>query len=415
MNKIERFFYDRVKNNVKLKFFMKVSYQIFFLSLRPVKKVRTPYSFIVKEGFFFGFHDKTPWSASNKLLLAHRYINDSSKVPQKGDFVEVGYFSDPSLSEFHALSRTESWNWQQGSMLQWVGDKEIVIFNFWDGTSNRSKILDVSGNVVKVLPFSIGAVSSNGRYVVGYDFERLNIGMYGYGYSNECSVVLNLDCNIPKKLGFRVYDLVEDREILFKSVFDINNSLNDRGFNSGYVFVTHFIFSPDSQRILFLLRSFVKGKRLSSRLISCDLNGENLCVLPSGDMVSHLSWVNSDKILAYCSSIDENSDAYFIFTDLSQEYIQIGKDDYTFDGHPNYMSANNSFVTDSYPNRRRVQELSIYNLTFMQKKVIGQFYSPLKYVNEYRCDLHPRWDRNGKKICIDTTCMGKRSIGIINL
>ena len=42
-------------------------------------------------------------------------------------------------------------------------------------------------------------------------------------------------------------------------------------------------------------------------------------------------------------------------------------------------------------------------------------YSPLRYRGQVRCDLHPRWDRDGKFVCVDTTSNGKREMLIIDL
>lgn len=413
MNKTEQVIYNLVKNNVKLKQFIKFLYQSIFILIKP-RKINTSYQVKLAEGYFFGFHDKSPWSANEKFILAHKFNEKTSIFPEKEEKIEIGYFTDINLKEFKILDKTHSWNWQQGSMLQWLGNSDSLIYNYWDGSSNKAKIIDINGRLLKILPYAIGAVSPNGKYVICYDFERLNKGMSGYGYTNESQDILDLDENIPENLGFRIYDVESDREVVFKSVSTVNKSLKERKLINGYLFLTHFIFSPNNERILFLIRSAEKGRRLISRLVTCDIKGEDINIFPCGDMVSHLSWVNSDKILAYCSDKDEK-DGYFLFNDKSQEYVQIGIEQYSNDGHPNYSQLNNSFVTDSYPNRRRIQELSIFNLNSMKKILIGQFFSPIKYINEYRCDLHPRWDRVGEKICFDTTYTGERAIAIITL
>jgi len=48
-------------------------------------------------------------------------------------------------------------------------------------------------------------------------------------------------------------------------------------------------------------------------------------------------------------------------------------------------------------------------------KTIARVFAPFKYDNDTRCDLHPRWNRNGDKICIDSVFEGKRGLYVINL
>jgi len=412
MKNLEKLIYNLVKRNVFIKNVLRYMYQSAFLLTFP-KKIETQYDYQYAEGYFFGFHDKTPWNSDNSKILAQKYPEKTDSLPQKDDFIEIGYFTDNSLTNFVSLDKTQSWNWQQGTMLQWLGVKNAILFNFWDQDSNKAKIIDTQGNILKIIPKAVGAVSNDGKLAVCYDFERLNTGMHGYGYANCSSEILNMDTNIPKDLGFSIYDIENEKTIAFKSVFEINELLGQNKLKDSYLFVTHFIFSPDNNRILFLLRNFNKGKRTHSRLLTCDSNGENIYLLPTGNMVSHLSWVDSNRILAYASNKQE-IDGYYLFDDLSQNYQEIASSDYNYDGHPQYSTKNKLFVTDSYPNRRRIQELSVYSIEKKQKKVIGKFFAPMKFSEEFRSDLHPRWDRTGKMICIDTTFSGKRSLAIIN-
>lgn len=413
MNRLERIIYNIVKDNTTLKHSVKKIYQSLFLIIKP-KKVQCDYELIVAKGYFFGFHDKSPWSTNNSYILAHKIDDTFHDMPQKNNEIKLGYFTDKNLEEFITIGSTKCWNWQQGSMLQWLGNKELIIYNYWDGNKTISNIVDLQGEPVKTIPFPTGAASQNGRFIASYDFERLNIGMYGYGYANESVLIESTNTDIPKNSGFIIYDLENNITVSKSSIFSINEFLKERKLLGGYLFVTHFLFSPNNKRVLFLLRSYKKGRRLVSRMISCNIDGSDLHVFQTGNMVSHISWVNDDKVLAYCSDIIEK-DGYYLFTDRCDDYQNIGKEYYSYDGHPQYSKANNSFITDSYPNRRRLQELSIYNFDSNIKSIIGRFYSPINYINELRCDLHPRWDREGKKICFDTTYTGQRTLCVVEI
>ena len=65
-------------------------------------------------------------------------------------------------------------------------------------------------------------------------------------------------------------------------------------------------------------------------------------------------------------------------------------------------------ITDTYPNRKRMSSLILLNKN--NTKIIAKVFSPLKYDNDTRCDLHPRWDRLGKKVCFDATFEGHRGL-----
>ena len=70
-------------------------------------------------------------------------------------------------------------------------------------------------------------------------------------------------------------------------------------------------------------------------------------------------------------------------------------------------------VTDTYPDRRRIQ--SLYVMTGKRVKRIARVFSPFKYGGDTRCDLHPRWSKDGKQICFDASFGGKRSVCVVSV
>jgi len=83
------------------------------------------------------------------------------------------------------------------------------------------------------------------------------------------------------------------------------------------------------------------------------------------------------------------------------------------DGHPMFNPKNKDlFVSDTYPNLFGFQKLFIFSLS--KNKVIWKrfIYSPYKFSGILRCDLHPRWSNDGKKIFVDFVENANRNIGI---
>ena len=46
---------------------------------------------------------------------------------------------------------------------------------------------------------------------------------------------------------------------------------------------------------------------------------------------------------------------------------------------------------------------------------IARVFAPFKYDNDTRCDLHPRWNHAGDKICFDSIFEGHRGLYTVNL
>lgn len=410
MNRLEKFIYDCVKENPGLKRGLVDFYQKLLLFV-PKEKKKTEYNIIEREGYFFGFHDKIPWSNDNNKLLAHKY-NIPNRDIRKNDEVEIGYFYGEDNKKFEPLAKTKAWNWQQGSMLQWLGANDGIIFNIWNGEDNVARIIDIEGEIIKDLPSAIGATAPNGDYALSYSFERLNRGMYGYGYPHENDEFKNQKA--PNQSGLSVINIKSKREKLLFTIRELKNIQQDETMKNSYHFFTHCLFSPNGKRFLFLHRWKRKGKRKYSRLISCDLDGNHMHIFPTDGMVSHFTWVGDDKVLAYCNT-EKYGDGYHLLEDQTNHYELIGENKYTQDGHPQYCDKNKSIVTDSYPNRFRIQELSIFDLEKREKNVVGKFYSPNQFKESIRCDLHPRWDRTGTKICFDSAYTGKRSLCTLDL
>ncbi len=59
MNIIERYIYNKIRFSPKIKRLIVGLYQKIF-SLVPIKKIQSDYNIVIREGYFFGFHDKCP-------------------------------------------------------------------------------------------------------------------------------------------------------------------------------------------------------------------------------------------------------------------------------------------------------------------------------------------------------------------
>ena len=418
MNKIEKVIYDLVKSNPALKTFIRNSYQN-FLDLLPPKKIKTSYPIINREGYFFGFHDHTPFSSNEKYLLAQK-APAGFFMPKTNDNLKNGFFSGDKYSEFNECTHTNTWNWHMGCKLQWIGDSNTFIFNDLYKDKGISRTFNIETRKEEIIECQLSSISNDGKYFVGYDFFTLEKFMPGYGYRRK-----NTNYSLNKEsMEVYIYNLLKKTKKIIFSVNDLKDLHPEKSMIGAYHFVTHGLFSPCSKKFCFLHRWITNKKDIrqrKSRLIVCNIKGQILCILPTNGMFSHFCWRNKNQIVGFCNTKKFKS-AYHLFT-LNSNYKCNNIEKFTnlnADGHP-YINKNGRFMaTDSYPNARRMKSLYLYDFDKDLTSCLGEFYMPKEFqsksVKDHWCvDLHPRLNKSGTKVCFDNAFNGVRSIATIDL
>jgi hypothetical protein len=68
-------------------------------------------------------------------------------------------------------------------------------------------------------------------------------------------------------------------------------------------------------------------------------------------------------------------------------------------------------LTDTYPDKDGFRTLLLFDPATETRTDIGRFHGPFPPDGEIRCDLHPRWNRDGTQVCIDSIHEdGKRQV-----
>ena len=80
--------------------------------------------------YFFGYYDKSPWDASGRYILCMRAKDTWTEPDPKGE-VEILLLNSEDEYAFRVLSKTRTWNVQQGCMAQWLGPdySSKIIYN----------------------------------------------------------------------------------------------------------------------------------------------------------------------------------------------------------------------------------------------------------------------------------------------
>lgn len=109
---------------------------------------------------------------------------------------------------------------------------------------------------------------------------------------------------------------------------------------------------------------------------------------------------------------------YYIVNDRTGEMEVVGRNTLTQDGHPSYSPDGRWVVTDTYPDPKTSgRSLILYQPETNRRVDIASFFSPPMTIStaEFRSDLHPRWNRDGTKVCIDSVHEGKRRMYTVDV
>jgi len=414
MNTIEKFVYNRVKNNYLLKNTIRNIYQGVY-DLLPNYESTFKTSPIVIENSFFGFHDVTPFSQDGKMHLAN-YLTIPLRMPTKNDLLKIGYWTGENFNKWVELGETGAWNYHKGCRLQWISFSSMCIYNQAIDGALCAEIVNVDTGNKRKIDWPIDTVSPDGSLATTFSYERLQAMMPGYGYlyGDDDSYMSE---NIPDKTGLFLIDLHKNERHLLLSLKEIADFKHEESMEGTFHFVTHTEFSPDNNYLAFLHRWY-KGVFRRTRLIVYDLKQKKMFVSPTSGMVSHYHWNNINGIIAYCNLEGIDSHVYF-FSPQMQEWKRCGTSILNSDGHQHFID-NDWFLVDTYPDKWRHCKLYKVNCKTDEVVLLADVKNPKAFVapdqeHWWKCDLHPRCNQTGHWISFDTVHTGVRSLCLMPL
>lgn len=404
--------------------------------------------------YFCGYYDKSPISLdSSKLLVLRTSFIDH--IPNKYDIATIGYFDLNSNDKvFHPLSVTNTFNWQQGCMLQWFGNKnDEIIFNKLIDNKFVSVVLNVSTGVEKIYNLPIYAVSKDFKFALTIDYERHFWCRRAYSYDGINKE--NKNKPVVKNDGIYKLSFIDNTFLLVLSIEEILKINPVSSFSDATHYLEHIMISPNNKRFAFMHRWKTNGT-IFTRLYSADSDGGNIFCLNDSGRMSHFSWIdeatligwggiktkftkfrmtnkfakskfyklifkiykslvkgNSDSGVSKISSLFAN-DRYIIFKDKVGILSTVDHSKLDRDGHPSARPYNSlDIITDTYPDETLSQQLILFNFFTGEKKIIDIVPTTPEYnFSPNRCDLHPKWSFDGKFVSIDTLINFRRGVRI---
>lgn len=361
---------------------------------------------------FFGYYGICPWNPSGTLMVGlesdfHR------RLPNPDEPAVIGLI-DPAKESWTPIAKTFAWNFQQGCMLHWLSDREIIYNDRRDGKL-VSVILDViARNERKVIERPIAAVNRRAQVALSFNFERM--GRIRPVVSTAGTNDPTAGRPHPKDDGVWRIDLKTGKSKLIVSLDDYFRCWRLPPDKESELWLNHVLINPDATRFFAIVR---RSKRWHTMLITAGMQGGDLrCVLPPGTDSSHFDWVGSDRILATFRPNQRSSRMHYIVPDREAAHGRpdhLGDGVLDYDGHCSMSPCGRWMITDSYPHTlERIQQLVLFDLKTRRYRVLG-LYPQTDVEKKVRCDLHPRWSPSGKQICFDSTHGGLRQMYVMDL
>jgi hypothetical protein len=175
------------------------------------------------------------------------------------------------------------------------------------------------------------------------------------------------------------------------------------------------IVSRDGGHAAFLSRYYGE-KGWYTSLFTVAKDGSDLrCVIPYQWGGSHFDWADGERIII-TTRLHGKQGGHVIFTNGQDDHRLLAPEVLKRDGHCHVSEDGRWMVTDSYPGgEERMQHFYVLDMKTEEVALIGRFHEPAQYKGDWRCDLHPRWSRDSRQVCIDSTHDGTRQMYVIDL
>ena len=364
---------------------------------------------------WFAYYDKWQFDPTGRYVLANE-VDFEHRSPRADDVIKVGMVDTADGDRWIELGESRAWNWQQGCMLQWrPNSKTEVIWNDRQGDQFVSYVLDVRTRRRRKLPAPVYALSQDGRWAVYPDFRRLNDTRPGYGYAGLPDP--RKDTAAPEDAGIWRLDLANGRRKLLLSFADAVKVPNPHGDWTGAKhWFNHLLYNTDGSRFIFLhrWRGAKEGASFATRMFTADADGKDLYVLDPYGKTSHFIWRDPAHVLAWAWH-PSHGNKFYLYRDKSDKVEAVGPDVMTVNGHCTYLPGNRWILNDTYPDKQRNQNVYLYEVAAGRRVPVGSFHSPKEYTGEWRCDTHPRFSPDGRKVCIDSPHNGGRQMYLIDV
>jgi hypothetical protein len=374
---------------------------------------------------WFGYYDKREFDPTNRYVLSNQ-TSFEGRGPTGDDVIQVGYVDTQADDTWHEIGSSRAWGWQQGCMLQWVGDQgDKILWNDREGDSFVCRVYSKADGSVRTLPRPIYTISRDGSFGLSVDFRRIDNLRPGYGYDGLGDP--NVAIRAPEDSGIWRVDLKTGEDKLIISLADVAAIPWPDGdvHADAWHYFNHLLINPSGTRFIVLHRYRPKFDPQSlrfeggfiTRMITANVDGSDRFILDPSGYTSHFIWKDDDQATMWTRPAGEKS-GFYIFKDKTRDFHPVGQDKMPTNGHNTYLPAPHGdwILNDTYPDKATSrQTVFLYHVPSGRRVDLGHFPSPQAYRGEWRCDTHPRASDDGTLVAIDSPHDGGRQVYLLDI
>ena len=363
---------------------------------------------------WFGYYDKWQFDPSDRYALGME-VDFEGRSPRPDDEIALGLIDLEDGDRWSEIGRTQAWCWQQGCMLQWrPGSAREVVWNAREGDAFVCRVLDVDSGRSRTLLRAVYSLSPDGKTAVCADFRRIQDMRPGYGYAGLPDP--NAGVLAPDDVGIWAQDMDTGASELIVSVAQIAALPYPQGdLSAAKHYFNHLLFSPDGARFIFLHRWRFGDGPFHTRMLTAALDGTDVRVVDDYGKTSHFIWRDPSRILAWSWHPSAES-AFYLYGDGDGQVEPVGQGAMHVNGHCTYLPGGRWVLNDTYPlGEARTQELYLYDVASDRRVELGALTAPAEYTGEWRCDLHPRANRAGTQVMVDSAHAGGRQMYLLDV
>lgn len=410
---------------------------------------------------WFGYYNYDLMSRDGKKFLCNRASFDARGITAD-DTLDLGWY-DLESGEWHYIATTDSFNWEQGAMLQWLpgeGNENKVIYNFSDKVHFYAMIHDIVTGEDRKIDFPIYGITPDGRYSISLNYER---SYWCRAYHYQPVVNAEYDVQVAEDDGVFLVDLQENKVKRIVSIQDIIALDADEDFGKAKHWLEHVMIDKAGEHFVCLHR-FSYGPGYLTRIVAANIDGTNLHIISDwrSATFTHTGFGKNDFVV-YGSRMNSIQAAYTkqmfrvndVAGDQSKQSVAVAlkrfarrfvprglkdslkKNDrgyrhyalkngryqlvadyywkmFHIDGHPSLSLDEKYMITDTYPDENGNQNLVFFN-TLNKKAICVATLSAGLMGNPASCDLHPKMCFHDKYVIVDTAYTGRHRMIVFEI